>query len=488
MKKAINKYKNLPIPVKAGIWFMICSIIQRGIALITVPIFTRLLSVEEYGLYSTYVSWESIVLILITLRLDYTVFNKGMSKYKNNRDGYIASMQLVTTFTTIMMLIIYLLFQNNINRITELDFFLMILMIFQAGFAPSLSFWMIKKRYEYDYKKFVFISLSMGFINTIIGIMSVLFINGDGGVVRIISYALVDILFSLVLYFINFKNGFKNYKIDHIKYALLFNIPMIPHYFSTYILNHSDRIMIQKMTNKVNVGIYNVSYNAGMLMTIVSTSIINAYTPWYYEKFDDNKQEDVSNLFLPLMICIILPIFAFMLFAPEALKLLASENFYDALYIIPPVSASIIFIFMYSYFSIAEFYYDKNKFSAIISTIAALVNIVTNYIFIRLFDYRAAGYTTLLSYFILSLGHYLYGNHIVKKHIENDYVKWTLFLSISLIVFSYVAIVCFLYNYLLLRYILAIVILLSIALKRREIIILLKDVKSTHPKKKREVL
>lgn len=45
-------------PVKAAFWFTVCSFLQRGISMIATPIFTRLLSTENYGLYSTYLSWE----------------------------------------------------------------------------------------------------------------------------------------------------------------------------------------------------------------------------------------------------------------------------------------------------------------------------------------------------------------------------------------------------------------------------------------------
>ena len=90
---------------------LFCSILQRGISVITTPIFTRLLTTEEFGLYSVYVSWENIFIIFTSMRLDYTVFNKGMSKYKNNRNGYVASMQIITSILTVICLGIYLLFR-----------------------------------------------------------------------------------------------------------------------------------------------------------------------------------------------------------------------------------------------------------------------------------------------------------------------------------------------------------------------------------------
>ncbi|MDT6809456.1 oligosaccharide flippase family protein, partial [Enterococcus faecium] len=43
--------------------------------MITTPIFTRVLSTEQYGLYSTYLSWESLLLMITSLSLFKAMMN-----------------------------------------------------------------------------------------------------------------------------------------------------------------------------------------------------------------------------------------------------------------------------------------------------------------------------------------------------------------------------------------------------------------------------
>ena len=69
MKRILAKYRSLPEAVKASLWFTICSILQKGISFITVPIFTRMLSTEEYGIISLFGAWQSILAIFATLNL-----------------------------------------------------------------------------------------------------------------------------------------------------------------------------------------------------------------------------------------------------------------------------------------------------------------------------------------------------------------------------------------------------------------------------------
>ena len=64
-----NRYLSMPLPVRVAILYMFCSVIDRGIAFIVVPIYTRMVSSEQYGFYSVFQSWESIFSIFATLNM-----------------------------------------------------------------------------------------------------------------------------------------------------------------------------------------------------------------------------------------------------------------------------------------------------------------------------------------------------------------------------------------------------------------------------------
>ena len=79
IKRLLDKYHSMHIAAKAAFWFMVCSFLQKGMSIITTPVFTRLLSTEQYGQFTVYSSWLNILTVITTLRLNYSVFNKGMS-------------------------------------------------------------------------------------------------------------------------------------------------------------------------------------------------------------------------------------------------------------------------------------------------------------------------------------------------------------------------------------------------------------------------
>ncbi|MFQ9335254.1 MAG: oligosaccharide flippase family protein [Collinsella aerofaciens] len=81
----------MSLPVKAGLWFTLSAIIQRGLSVISMPIFTRLFSIDEYGSYSLYVTWVMLFSLVITLNMQQEVFNKGLSDHENERSEYSTS-------------------------------------------------------------------------------------------------------------------------------------------------------------------------------------------------------------------------------------------------------------------------------------------------------------------------------------------------------------------------------------------------------------
>lgn len=477
-KSALKKYNDIPITAKATLWFMFCSIVQKSISLITTPIFTRLMSTEQYGQFSMYNSWLQIFTILATLRLNYAVFNKGMSKYKEDRDGYASTMQSLTFMITLVLLCIYLIFHSYINRLTELPTFIMVAIFAELLVTPAIDFWTTRKRYEYIYKPVVFRTLLMAFLNSAIGIFAVYFAT-EKGYARICTCVLVNLSFGIPLFIYNRKRSDTWFKKEYAIFALSFNMPLLLHYFSQYILDQFDKIMIQKMVGMAATGLYSVAYSAGMLMKIVTQSINNAMVPWQYDKLEKRDFKSLDDVMFIVFLVVGGCSLLFSAFAPEIMRILADAKYYEAVYVIPPVALGMFFLFMYTTFANTEFFFDQNKFTMYISASGAILNIVLNYFGIKLFGYVAAAYTTLFCYMAFAAGHYVYMTSSVKKALGIEKVfdtKRVLILSLGLFVLG-ISII-FVYNNMVLRYIIITFVIIIGCFKRELILNTLKMIKA----------
>lgn len=474
IKKIWKYYNKMSIVAKATIWFMVCSFIQKGISFITTPVFTRLLTKEQYGLYSVYMSWLQILTIFTTFRLDYSVFNKGMSKYPKDRDGYASSMLGLTTCLTSILLILYFFFRNWINEFTELNTVIILGMFLELYVLPAISFWSLRERYEFHYKSVVLATLLVSVFNAVFGVIAVL-ASEDKGVARVLSCVLAQFCVGIVIYVRLMLKGHKFICKDYWEFAVLFNIPLIPHYFSTYIVEQSDKIMIQKMISMSASALYSVAYAVGGIVKIFSSSVANTLIPLQYRLLEKKDYKKLNKQICYIMTLVAGLVFVFSCIGPEIIMILGGREYMSAVYVMPPVAVSVFFSFLYTLLANIEFYFEKNKFAMIISFIGAALNVVLNFFFLPIFGYVAAAYTTLLSYAVYAVGHLIYVNAVAKKEVGTHIINGRGLLTIGIGSLIVSVLISILYNYSMVRYFIVIFIISICLTKRKTLICILKS-------------
>lgn len=472
LKSLPDKYRALSVNVRAGLWYTVCSFIQRGIGFITVPVFTRLLSVEQYGTVSIYYSWQSVLMIFCTLNLFSGVFNNGMVKFEEDRATFLSSVQGLVTLLTLFFFGIYLIFRESVNQFWGLGTGFAIFMFAEILMSAALNFWAGRERFEFRYRKMILVTLLVSVLSPIVAVIAVLLAQEPRkDIARIAGSAGVVIIVYGVIYAVNWLRGKHFFQKAYWKYALSFNIPLVPHYLSMLILNQSDRLMIDKLVGRAEAGIYGLSHNLAMVMNIFATSVNNAFAPWLYQqlkKEDYKSVKPVGTMLFLLMAGITLLVMAF---APELVLLLAGRVYYDAIYVIPPLAVSIYFVFMYQIFANVEFYFEENHFIMYASVGGGLLNIILNYVFIKKYGYVAAGYTTLVCYMIFGVCHYLFMQHTLRKHLEKAAglfdIRGISAITAALLIASFL--VLLLYKQAIIRYVLIGILLVCLFACRRRI-------------------
>ncbi|MBQ6385773.1 MAG: oligosaccharide flippase family protein [Lachnospiraceae bacterium] len=422
LKKALEKYNAMPVHARASMWYLISSFLQKGISVISTPIFTRLLTTAEYGRYSVFNSWLGIVTVFVTLRLYYGVFGQGLVKFDERKDQWASAMIGLTTTLISVWLAVYLIGHRFFNRIFELSTSQMLAMFLMMWTEAMFSFWASRQRVEYNYRKLVSMTVAVSIAKPLFGVLAVLIFKDSRVTARVWEIALVELAAYFGLFFNQMRRGKVFFVRETWKYALAFNIPLIPHYLSQTVLNTSDRIMIERMVSSDAAGIYALAYSISLLMTLFNTALRQTIAPWIYQKIKADQCGDVHWVTYPALLFVAAVNLILMCFAPEVVRLFAPPAYHEAIWVIPPVAMSVYFSFMYYLFSEFEFYFEKTKFIALSTFIAAAINIVLNFIFIRIFGYYAAGYTTLVSYIIYAVMHYTFMKRMCVGRISEERV------------------------------------------------------------------
>ena len=266
---------------------------------------------------------------------------------------------------------------------------------------------MARKRYEYSYRAIILTTIAISLGNAGLGLLVVL-LNEQKDLARIVSCVLVQCIVGGILYIVNLKHARKAFCWDYVKFALLFNLPLLPHYAAMYVLDAFDRIMIQTMVGFSAAALYSVACNLGNVLKIVTNSINNSIVPWMYEKLGQGEYEKLGKTTTAVIVIPVVPVLMLIAVGPEIIWLFGGNEYASAQYVIPPIAEALVFSFTYTAFTNIEFFFDKNKFVMFASIVASVLNVALNYLLIGPFGYVAAAYTTLLCYAFMAAAHYIY--------------------------------------------------------------------------------
>lgn len=477
LAKLKTKYENLSSPIRASFWFTVCSFVQKGISFITVPIFTRLMSAAQYGTFSLYQSWDSVVIVFATLNLSYQVFNNGLVKFEDDRDGYTSSMLGLSNVCTTALLLLYLIFQAQVNSVSGLSTPLFLLMFLQYYFNQALALWTVRERFFYRYRMLSVITILSGIASSCLGVAAVV-ICYDKVLARVASLALVNAIVGIGIYANILRGSRRLVCLSYWKYVLRLNLPLIPHYLSMTVLGSSDRIMIANICGASFTAYYSVAYNVASILTLLTSSINSSYIPWFYQKMRDGDGVSISRVSRTLLI--VVGVFSLLpaLFGPEIVSVLGSEAYLEGVWVMPAVSVGVYFTFLYSLFSNYELFYESSRLIMFASIGAAALNVVLNFILLPLVGFVAAGYTTLVCYIALALFHY-WGMRRVANRVPGREVPFNIrsALAVSaLLLFLSLAVSALYFNNAI-RYLVIACSLIVLFAKRRTLYNVLNDMK-----------
>ena len=419
----LSKWQAMPLEAKASTAYAVCSIIQRSLSFITLPLFTRLLTTEQYGQLNVYTSWSAILAVFISLYLPFGSFGPAMMKFETRRDGYVASVDTVCLLLGGLFLAVYFPLRDFFAPIFELPAYLIVVMVLEIVANTAVQCWSAKERFEYKYKPVVFVTLLTSFLAPLVAFILVIH-SEERGYARILGMAAVSIAIGGYFWIYNLKRGKYLYVKEFWKYALGFNIPLIPYYLSQMVFNQSDRIMISQLAGTDKAAIYGVACSLAMALMFIVNAINSSYTPWLYRKMKEQKWEanqKISFYIAGLMAFLFLMV---IIFTPEIILLMAGQPYYEAVWVVPPVTMSMLALLYGQFFVNVQFYYEQRSNLLLGMISSGVINVVLNYICIPLFGFIAAAYTSLFCYVMnAALYYYFYKRVKEEKGIEEELVN-----------------------------------------------------------------
>lgn len=418
---------------KVAFFNILGPIILNGINFFTVPIFTRILGATNYGIFSLYMSYVSIMTIIVSLQSQGSIAPSSIHyKDENEQKKYLSSILTLSLYNFFIILIFSLIFIEPISNLIGMNKIIVIFILLQSFFGCccniAITYFTFKK---YSYKSFI-ISLTNSILNIIISLLILNSIDNYNILYfsRVLGSAIPNIIVGFILMMVIFVKGKVFFSKKYWKFCLSICLPLVFHGLSSIVLSQSDRIMLKEITgSEALIGVYSLAYSLSNILNVIWAALNNTWIPFYYDYITNNeldlikeKSENYLQLFTILTI-------GFILLSPEIIMISSSMEFWGAMELIPILVVSIFMIFLYSFPANFEFYNKKTGNIAIGTILAAICNIILNYLLIPKYNMYGAAIATLISYILLFIFHQL----ICMKIIKNNYhYKWSLFIPYCL--------------------------------------------------------
>ena len=404
-----------------ALYNILSTVILSGINFMTIPLFTRLLGAEQYGLYSVFHSWVTIVMCFIALECRsglgtarYTFADK-YNEYKSST----LMMGLIAGTVCISMAVV---FRNQLSRLIGYPPFIIVLIFVSALAYHLIEFAKSSFIYEKKAEKNFILSVSLAILTVA---FSFFFLKsgwfGQRYLARVYGDTLPYLIVALIITMLIFKEVFPRYNKGYWRYCLIMGVPIVFHGLSQDILKQSDRIMMQHMGYAgIDVGIYSFFCTYTAIVNVVLTALNTTWCPFYYDDLNEKAYEKLkvkSKNYLELFTIIAS---GFLLVSREMCYFFSNSEYWIGMNVIPLLVIGIYFIFMYQFPVNFEFYNKKTKIIAIGTFSAAVVNFILNALLIPGFGMYGAALATAISYGLLFVAHYFIASHMkeMKFHMQ----------------------------------------------------------------------
>ena len=402
-----NSTPSSAIALKSGLWYTVCNFLFRAMAFISTPVFARLLTKADMGLFSNYSSWITVLTAVTAMDLHSSIIRSKL-EFEDDMDSYIYSILSLSTPITVSLYIIVLCFSDFFVSFFGVEMKYIHLMFFYLAATPAYQMLITKHRAYYKYKSFVGLTGVTIVSSTMISLIMVLVME-DKFAGRAFGFYIPYIIIGVSIYILLARRG-RKIKFKYWKYACVICIPLVPHLLSFYVLDTSDKIIITRLSGAEYTAIYSIAYSCFRIVNILMDSMNKAWAPWLLDNLHaENYKEikDVSKKYITIFVMLVVMI---LIFVPELIFILGGKKYMMAKYCLPPLIISCVLQLIYTMYVNVEFYMKKTVGVAFATTIAAVINIILNIVCISMnpeYGYIIASYTTLVGYFALLVLHYM---------------------------------------------------------------------------------
>jgi len=412
--------------------------------------YTRLFSVEQFGVLTELYAYVTFLLIFLTYGMETGYFRFSME----DKDGKAYSSIIISLFVTSAgFLLGVLIFKNEISSALDYkgnsEFIIMLAAVVAIDAFCAIPFAKLRK----EERSIKFSALKI--INVLATIICVVFFYEIlpwiiekfpiGLFIKLrsdITYVLLsNLIASIIVLILLLPEIFEikmvfNWTI--LKQILIYSLPLLLAGLAGTINETLDRVMMKyliadKKEALYALGIYGANYKIATLLLIFIQMFRYAIEPFYFNYYgqkDDRKIfAQIMRLFIAVMIILCLLIMLYL----KYMKYFIAVKFHEGLFIVPMILGSYVIYGIILNLSIWYKLTKQTVFGAVVTIVGAALTIITNLMYVPKYSYTGAAFGHIIAYVVMMVISYIWG----QKYFYVDYKlgRITEYILVALVIF-----------------------------------------------------
>ena len=468
-----EKRGSTSLALKAGFWYVLSNFLIKGIAFITTPIFSRLMSEAQYGEFSNFASWQSTLLIISGAEL-YSTLNRAYYDHTDCYNDYVSTITFLGCGFTVALYLAFLLCKDAILRLVAIPPQYIHVLFLCLFFLVCKQTFMEREKTLYRYKSVAVLSMSSLVIPTVIATVLVATSPESQRLgARIYGIGIPTAAIGAFCAASIFKQS-RRFNWSQCKYAVKLAIPLLVHYLTTYLLTSSNTIVTKSVLSAEIAAMVSITTSAVHILTILLQAVSGAVTVWL---MDNLKQENYTALRRNLLIYVAgisAVAISVILVGPELIWILGDTKYAQAATLLPGMVAAVTIQSITTVFTIILTYKKRVVGTAVFTGITAVVAVVAKVLLLPAYGVQILPWINIAAFGLLFFCNYV----LVCKHGYSNVINVKGFCGCVLLICLVVLVANWLYGQLMIRYgliaLAAVMVLIVVYIKRELVMNLLK--------------
>ena len=377
----------LRVPAKASVWYIASSALARSVSVVGTPIFTRLLSAGEYGIFPQYATFLSLFSVVATLEISGGAILRGIQKFEERREQFVScAIGLIVVVWSVISTLI-LSFSAIFGDFTGLGIRLVFIMLIHILLNAIISIYTAEARFSYKYRSVAIANITVAVLTPLIAIFLILrfSLGGEG---RIYASLFSAILVALPFLFIIFGRSQRVYDSDIWRFLLKFSLPLLPHYLSAAVIIRIGEVALSKIHGSEALAKYSVAMSVGLSLTVITNGLLSALSPWILRRVRLNEIGRTRNLLLITTRGLSIITLLILSIVPETIRIIAPPEYQECLFAVYPLALSVIPTFLSHAIISGEMYFERSGITSIPTVAAAVITVILTLLVSPFIDYR----------------------------------------------------------------------------------------------------